>query len=316
MKKFFVLLFLVLSITHLMAALEIYVGQGTNGIEKLVIEKGKVCISKSKLDFVDGGIRAGSYLFLGMKNFGLSILNRETLETLNIVNIKHVTDVAINIEHLDLFIADGSREILHYKFFRPDFLKFVEYIPTNGWVVDIETWHDYLVVATNKFGLSLFKKKGLYFEKVDKFGGYTLTGAPDEFSPSEIVVVGGKIFVAAGINGLIVLKIQDNSLILEERVGIGYAISLDTFGDILAVADFKDRRVLLFDISGRLRFLRQVNLCEKPRKIKLLDDPWTGELFLVVINDSGLYLNNLKTGDVIEVAGKFLGIVKPRFYEP
>jgi len=317
MKKVFTLLFFVLLSVHSLFALEIYAGKGIEGVKMITVENDQTIALDSPISFVESGVRVGSYLFLAMRNFGFSILEADGLILRNTMCVGDVTDIAINIEFLDLFVADGSRGILRYKFFRPDFLKFVEVVPVHGWVVDIEVWKDYLIVATDGFGLYLYKKVNGYFEEVDKLGGYGLPKTSSNFLPSEMFVdKKGRIFLASGLKGLIVLKIYADKLIVEKNIGIGYADSLDFCNEKLIVADFKGKRVLLFDVNSNIKFAKQFNLVEEPRKVKLIEDPWTEEMFILAITDSGIHLKNLSTAEESRIYGTYNCIIKPLIYEP
>ncbi|OAA31099.1 hypothetical protein AT15_08980 [Kosmotoga arenicorallina S304] len=316
MKKVFSLFLFVLLSINCLLALEIYAGKGFEGVEMVSVKNGETTILNSPLNYVKSGIKVGSYLFLAMRNFGFSILEADDLKLRNIVHVGHATDIAINIESLDLLISDGSRGILHYKFFRPDFLKFVEMVPVHGWVVDIDVWKDYLIVATDGFGLYLYKKINGYFQEIDKLGGYELPRSSNDILPSEIFVNKGRIFLASGHKGLMVIRINEDKLVVEESIGIGYAISLDFQQGKLIVADLKGKRVLLFDVSGKLKFIKQFNLTEEPRKVKLIEDPQTEEMFLVIITDSGIHLKNLSTAEDLWIYGIYSDIIKPLIYEP
>ena len=157
MKTLFIILTIVVLATGLQAV-EIFAGEGFNGLSKISSSDSYwLRTIEDTPGFPSGGIRIGGKFFVFSRDFGFSVGDANTSSILAHIDTYHAEDVALRIETLDLFIADGAKGILVYKYLAPWLIKPKQEIFLRGWVGYVDVWEDYVVAATLLDGVVLLK---------------------------------------------------------------------------------------------------------------------------------------------------------------
>lgn len=308
-----VLIILTILVATTILAVEFHGGEGFSGVSKIESFDSYWKRSIEKIPgFPSGGIRIGSKVFVFSRDFGFSVIDAETSEILAQLDTFHAEDLAMRIETLDLFIADGINGVLVYKYLAPWLIKLKQQIFLRGWTNRIGVWKNYVVAGTLLDGVILLKDTGEGYKEISRYGSRNIAKFDMGIGVNGMAVSDGYIYLATVSTGIIILKIENDELIETTRLAAPYAVDIAVKNDLVAISHPVDKRVSIHSKKQDYKIISELFYKKQPRYVDFYQDWDTGDEYLVTSFDSsGIVVTNLsKPEEPVQLGGYYYGLVK------
>ncbi|WP_214078393.1 hypothetical protein [Mesotoga sp.] len=260
-----------------------------------------------------GGVFAGGLIFNVLRDRGFAVLPANQQEKLSVVDTFHCEAIDVDVERLEVFVADGTLGLKVFKFYGPLFYRHVQTIPLKGWTNSVSYCNDYVLVGSELDGLFVVRRGDSGFELIDQIHPRYINDLESGLTINAVAVSKGAFYVAAANKGVLIFEI--GTFGLEERQGIpvGYAMDVAVLDGEVFVVDSLGSRILIYDESDHT--LKENLEVERPlRELVPIFDWWQGrKLLLCRFDDSVSVIDKETFQEVFSLKGSFFGIIEPRY---
>ncbi|MBN2219684.1 MAG: hypothetical protein JW697_05355 [Kosmotogaceae bacterium] len=310
-----VVLWIVLFFTTISFAAAFFLGFGFNGLVEVNVGSQKWSVGIVPVTSLSsGGIIAGQLIFNVLRDRGFAVIPVLQPDIYRVIDTFHCEAVDVNIERLEVFVADGTHGIEVFKFYGSSFYKHIQTIPLKGWINSVVYMHDYLLAGSELDGLFVIRRGESGFELMDQISPRYVNDLEEGVTVNAIAAWGGSFYVAAGERGVMVFEIDDSALIKKPEIKVVYAMDVSVSNGDLIVADSREEEILVFDTDDlSLKERHAVN--GKLREVMPVVD-WQNHrnLLVCLFNDSVAVIDRNTSQEIFSLEGSFFGLVEPRYF--
>lgn len=308
-----VLIILIIIATSMILAVEFHGGEGFSGVSKIESSDSNWMRTIERAPgFPSGGLRIGKTVFIFSRDFGFTIIDANTFETLAHLDTFHAEDLAMRIETLDLFIADGINGVQVYKYLAPWLVKHKQEIFLRGWANQIEVWENYVIVSTLHDGVVLIKDTGKEYQIVSRYGKKNIMKFQHGNIVNSLSVSDGYVYIAAGMEGIIILTIENDELIESQKINTPYALDIAIKNDLIAISHPTENKVSILSKMKGYEIDSEILFENSPKNIEIYKDWETGDDYLATsFIGSGMKIINLTSPEEpVNLGGYYYGLIR------
>jgi len=307
-------LIIVLFAAVILCANAFHFGFGFNGLLEISVEDQEWRVRIIPVTSLSsGGVVAGGLVFNVLRDRGFAILSVLQPENHRIVDTFHCEAIDVNIERLEVFVADGTHGLEIFKFFGPNFYKHIQTIPMKGWISSVSYIDDYVFAGSELDGLFVVRRGEKGFELVDHILPRLINDIERGITVNAIAGSKHSFYVAAGDRGVLVFEKDGLTLRQKSELPVSYAMDVAVLDGEVFVADSRESKIKIFSEADNVlkesfstdRTLREV--------VPVNDWQHNRKLLLCRFDDSISVFGRDDFRELFSLKGAFFGIVEPRY---
>lgn len=313
MRKTFPLI-IVLFAAVILCANAFHFGYGFNGLLEISIEDQEWRVKIIPVTSLSsGGVYAGGLVFNVLRDKGFAIVSIPEPENHSMVDTFHCEAIDVNIERLEVFVADGTHGLEIFKFFGPNFYKHIQTIPMKGWISSVSCIDDYVLAGSELDGLFVLRRGEKGYELVEHILPRYIDDIERGITVNAISASKYSFYVAAGDRGVLVFEKDGLTLRHKAEIPVSYAMDVAVLDGEVFVADSRESKIIIF--SEEANVLEESFRTDRtPREVVPVND-WkhNRKLILCRFDDSISIFSRDDFQELFSLKGTFFGIVEPRY---
>ncbi|HDP76700.1 MAG TPA: hypothetical protein ENN47_00645 [Mesotoga infera] len=307
-------LIIVLFAAAFLCASAFHFGYGFNGLLEVSVEDQEWRVRIIPVTSLSsGGVAAGGIVFNVLGDKGFAILSALQPENYRIVDTFHCEAIDVNIERLEVFVADGTHGLEIFKFFGLNFYKHVQTIPMKGWISTVSYIDDYVFAGSELDGLFIVRRGENGFELVDHILPRYINDIETGITVNAISASQYSFYVAAGDRGVLVFEKDGFTLRQKSEIPVSYAMDVAVLDGEVFVADSRERKIKIFCEADCI-LKESYSTDSTPRELVPVND-WqhNRKMILCRFDDSISVFSRDNFQELFSLRGTFFGIVEPRY---
>jgi hypothetical protein len=310
-----ILLGIVFFFSSISLASGFYIGSGFNGLVEVIAGNQEWNIRVIPVTSLSsGGIVAGKLIFNVLRDKGFAVIPVLQPGGYRVVDTFHCEAIEVNIERLEVFVADGTHGVEVFKFYGSSFYKHIQTIPLKGWVNSLAYLDDYLLVGSELDGLFVIRRGEKGFELIDHIYPRYVSDLEEGVVVNAITAWENSFYVAAGERGVMVFEIGDSALVKKAEIKVGYAMDVSVSDGDLFVVDSRVDEILVFDTNNFSLKERHVVNGKLRETVPIIDWQNHNKLLVCRLDDSVAVIDRNTSQEIFSLKGSFFGLVEARYF--